>query len=397
MTSMMHSDTHSLFGQLFMKACIVTHSVGKGDGQGRVNYEVVLETIRRGHHVTILASSIDPDLQQHPQITWVPISVKGLPTALLRQLFFSYKSAVWLRQHRHQFDVIQVNGSITSAPGDINAVHFVHSSWLKSLFHPVHQSRSYYGIYQGFYTRLNAYWEKQSFQQAQIVVAVSEKVKHELLTIGVPEQKTRVVLNGVDLQEFRLGGGDRSSLNLPKGVPLALFVGDIKSNRKNLDTVLHALVEVPELHLAVVGDTEGSPYPQLAAQLKLSTRVHFLGFRRDVPMIMQSADFFVLLSRYEPFGMVISEAMATGLPVITSANVGAADLVDADSGIVVPDLSDVTALARAMERLTSDAGLRQQMGQSARRVAERYGWSKMASQYVDLFESLCRSETVVGR
>jgi len=114
-------------------------------------------------------------------------------------------------------------------------------------------------------------------------------------------------------------------------------------------------------------------------------------------MIMQSADFFVLLSRYEPFGMVISEAMATGLPVITSANVGAADLVDADSGIVVPDLSDVTALARAMERLTSDAGLRQQMGQSARRVAERYGWSKMASQYVDLFESLCRSETVVGR
>ena len=380
-----------------MKVCIVTHSVGKGDGQGRVNYEVVLETIRRGHHVTILASSIDPDFQ-HPQITWVPISVKGLPITLLRQLFFSYKSAVWLRQHRHQFDVIQVNGSITSAPGDINAVHFVHSSWLKSLFHPVHQkNQSYYGTYQGFYTRLNAYWEKQSFQQAQIVVAVSEKVKHELLTIGVPEQKIRVVPNGVDLQEFCLGGGDRASLNLPKDVPLALFVGDIRTNRKNLDTVLQALVEVPELHLAVVGDTEGSPYPPLAAQLKLNTRVHFLGFRRDVPAIMQSADFFVLLSRYEPFGMVISEAMATGLPVITSANVGAADLVDADSGIVVPDLSDVTALTRAMERLTNDAGLRQRMGQSARSVAERYGWSKMASQYVDLFESLCRSETMVGR
>ena len=74
-----------------MKVCIVTHSVGKGDGQGRVNYEVVLETIRRGHDVTILASSIDPDLQQHPQVTWVPISVKGTPTALLRGLFFSYK------------------------------------------------------------------------------------------------------------------------------------------------------------------------------------------------------------------------------------------------------------------------------------------------------------------
>ena len=173
--------------------------------------------------------------------------------------------------------------------------------------------------------------------------------------------------------------------------------GDIKSNRKNLDTVLQALVEVPDLHLAVVGDPEGSPYLELAAQLKLSTRVHFLGFRRDVPIIMQSADFFVLPSRYEPFGMVISEAMATGLPVITSANVGAADLVDADSGIVVPEPNDVTALARAMRRLTSDAGLCQRMGQSARIVAEHYSWSKMSSQYVDLFESLCRSEIVVGR
>ncbi len=65
--------------------------------------------------------------------------------------------------------------------------------------------------------------------------------------------------------------------------PLALFVGDIRSRRKNLELVLHALTEVRGLHLAVVGDTARSPYPAMAAELGVMDRVHFLGYRRDVP------------------------------------------------------------------------------------------------------------------
>ena len=54
-----------------MKLCIVTHKVKKGDGQGRVNYEVAKEAIRRGHHLTLLASEIAPELQQSSQVDWV--------------------------------------------------------------------------------------------------------------------------------------------------------------------------------------------------------------------------------------------------------------------------------------------------------------------------------------
>lgn len=373
-----------------MKLCVVTHKVVKGDGQGRVNYEVVQEALRRGYHVTLLASSIAPDLAHHDFIRWIPISTEGLPTQLLQNAVFSWKCAQWLKLYRHEFDVLQVNGAITSFPSDVNAVHFVHSAWLKSPAHPAHQFRNHYGLYQWLYTRLNAEWEKQAFQQSKVMIAVSDKVKRELIEIGVPEDKIRVILNGVDLQEFCPGEGDRISLNLPERVPLALFIGDIKSNRKNLDTVLQALVKVSKLHLAVVGNTEGSPYPQLVAQLELSTRVHFLGFRHDVAVIMKSADFFVFPSRYEPFGMVISEAMATGLPIITSVNVGAADLVNADSGIVISDLNDVAAIAQAMKTLSNNLGLQHWMGQAARAVAQQHSWESKAKAYLAVFEGIAQ-------
>ena len=115
-----------------MKLCIVTHKVVIGDGQGRVNYEVAWEAIRRGHHVTLLASSVDVALQQHSQVDWISIPVKGYPLQLVREIAFSTQSAWWLNKHQKEFDLIKLNGAITSARGDVNAVHFVHNSWLRS-------------------------------------------------------------------------------------------------------------------------------------------------------------------------------------------------------------------------------------------------------------------------
>lgn len=372
-----------------MKLCIVTHKVATGDGQGRVNYEVAWEAIRRGYHVTLLASSVDLELQKHSQVKWIPISVKGYPVQLLREMAFSVQSAAWLNQHQKEFDIIKLNGAITSARGDVNAVHFVHSSWLRSPFNLSTQNLSLRSIYQRFYTALNADWEKQAFDRAKVVVAVSEKVAQELMAIGIPRDRIRTILNGIDLQEFAPGIVDRQKWGLPEEVPLALFAGDIRTPRKNLDTILHSLVQVPQLHIAVVGGTAGSPYPELARSLNLENRVHFLGFRQDVPDLMKAADFLVFPSRYEPFGLVVLEAMATGIPVITAATTGAAQLVTPDCGIVLPDSDDTQALAEALNKLVKcDRQQRQQMGKAARAIAEHHSWANMGSNYVNLFEEL---------
>jgi glycosyltransferase involved in cell wall biosynthesis len=377
---------------LSVKLCIVTHKVIKGDGQGRVNYEIVWEAIYRGHNVTLLSSNVDPKLQKHSLVNWIYIPAEKWPTQLLIDLIFSLRSAAWLRKHCDEFDLIQACGAITSAKADVNTVHFVHSGWLRSPAHPIRLRQDAYGAYQGLYTMLNAYWEKEAFRQAKVVVAVSEKIEQELLAIGVPKERIRVILNGVDLQEFSPGFAERRQLDLPDKVPLALFVGDIRTNRKNLDTVLSALIKVPELHLAVVGTTERSPYPQLSAKLGLGDRVHFLGYRRDVSEIMKVVDLFVCPSRYEPFGMVVSEAMASGLPVITTTVSGVATIITPECGIVLAHSEDAQALAEALTRLSSDHHLRIQMGRAARAIAEQHSWSCKAQSYVGLFEELIKKK-----
>lgn len=371
-----------------MKLGIVTHRVVKGDGQGRVNYEITREAIRRGYHVTLFSSLVDPELQQNQQITWIPVAVKGIPTALLRNLVFSWRSADLLQNYRSTLDITLVNGAITHASGDVNAVHFVHSAWLRSPAHTSQQRRDLYGLYQWLYTALNAKWEKQAFRQARIVVAVSDKVAQELMNAGVAPEKIQVIANGVDLQEFYPGTVDRHKLGLPENVPLALFVGDIRTPRKNLDTVLKALTQVPELHLAVVGTTEGSPYLQVANQLNLKPRVHFLGYRRDVPEIMRAANFFVFPSRYEACTLALLEAMASGLPVITATTTGTAVAISPEFGLVLSEPDDTPALVAALRQLSNNHELCNRMGQISRAMAEHYSWKTTAEAYINLFETL---------
>ena len=82
------------------------------------------------------------------------------------------------------------------------------------------------------------------------------------------------------------------------------------------------------------------------------------------------------------------EAMASGLPAILASTVGANELVTPDCGVVLPDPNNVSALASAMNMLASDPQRREQMGRSARAVAERHTWGKMADNCVSLYQEI---------
>ena len=144
------------------------------------------------------------------------------------------------------------------------------------------------------------------------------------------------------------------------------------------------MVSVPGIHLAVIGRADGSPFVDMAKDLGVADRTHFLSFRKDVPSIMRACDLFVFPSWYDPFGLVVTEALACGLPVITTAATGAGELLTTDCGTVVQDPADVPAIAAAMKDWLSDPEKRAAAAPTCRAIAQAHGWEAMARHYLEL-------------
>ena len=377
-----------------MRLAIITRRVLRGEGQARVNYEIAYRAACQGWQVTLVTSELAPELQTHPNISWKQVRWSNKYSALVGVWNFARDSGRWLRAHRGAYDVVQADGFAAQAPSDVNVVHFVHDAWLRSPVHAYRLRPGLYGAYQWLFTVLNARWEKQAFRQAGTIVAVSERVRQELHQVGVPGKQVQVIVNGVDLEEFRPGAANRAALGLPPHAPLGLFAGDLRLMRKNLDTVLKAMVDVPALHLAVCGAVQGSPYPALAAKLGVSARVHFLGFRRDMPDLMRAADMFVFPSRYEACSLVMLEALASGLPVLTAVTAGGAEVLTPSCGHVLPNPDDAKALAQTLQAWVDDPQRRQQMGQAARQVAEQHSWAGMVDAYLRLYAEVAKARVL---
>ncbi|WP_433695282.1 glycosyltransferase family 4 protein [Paraburkholderia phenoliruptrix] len=374
-----------------MRVAIVTHVVRHNDGQGRVNHEIARAALDEGIGVTLIASHVAPDLLVHPDVRWVPIRIgRWWPTNLLRQQVFALKSALWLRAHRRDYDVLHVNGFITWMPADVNTSHFVHSGWLDSKYYPFGLTKGVWSAYQSIYTRCNALLERWAYRRSKVITAVSQKVADEIRAIGLtPDNRVDVIYNGVDTRGFAAATGDRARFGLPHEAFLLLFVGDLRTPRKNLGTVLAALRHLPEhVHIAVAGFLPGSPYPDEAKALGIAHRVHFLGLVKEMPVLMHSVDAFVFPSRYEAMSLSLLEAMAAGLPVVTARTAGGAEIITPECGIVLDDPDDPRALAAAVARLAADEPARRKMGVAANELATGFGWARMAAQYIALYRQL---------
>jgi UDP-glucose:(heptosyl)LPS alpha-1,3-glucosyltransferase len=140
-------------------------------------------------------------------------------------------------------------------------------------------------------------------------------------------------------------------------------------------------------HLLVVGNDSRSGFRNLAKELGIAERVHFLGARKDLPEIYPAADAFVFPSLYETFALVCLEAMASGLPVLASRVGGIEDyLHDEENGLFIkregPDI------ARKLDRVLADNDLHDRLRREGLKTASNYSWDKIAQQYLRLFDQL---------
>jgi len=246
------------------------------------------------------------------------------------------------------------------------------------------------------YHRYTQRAEQRLFESPRLraVICNSNMVRTEILQyFRIDQSKLHVIYNGVDTARYhpeikRQQPDLRKHWGIPNEATLFLFVGS-GFERKGLLQVLNAFSFLPEnCCLLVVGyDKREHFYRQEAERLGIAGRVRFLGPQKEVIPCYAVADVFVLPTLYDPFPNVVLEAMACGLPVITSVKSGAAEIItDYETGFVC-DAYDLEKLQEVMQVL-SEKKVAERMGRQARVVAENYDLNKMAANLTSLYKTL---------
>jgi glycosyltransferase involved in cell wall biosynthesis len=230
------------------------------------------------------------------------------------------------------------------------------------------------------------------------IIYVSHAVREEALRYHItPKWHSLVVENGIDLQTYSKTVDRvvvRKAFNAPLEVTVFCFVGRL-TEQKGIDVFLRAIKMLPgqsgAFRVWLVGDGPlRSELEQYVAKENLGSIVQFLGYRSDVPEILQASDVFVLPSRYEAMPISLLEAMAAGLPcVVTSVGDNAKIVEDGTTGIVVPP-ENPEALATALRKMLADSEMRQAMGEAARKKAQEYSVERMAARIAEVYEELLK-------
>lgn len=197
------------------------------------------------------------------------------------------------------------------------------------------------------------------------VICNSEMVRREIRSrFGVDAGKLPLIRNGVDASRFSPAtAGERAEararFGLPEAAPVFAFVGS-GFERKGLGGTLRAFArmagEAGACLLVAGTDRRASRYRALARRLGVEGAVRFLGGVEDVRPVLHAADAFVLPTLYDPFPNAVLEALAAGLPVITSTSCGAAEVITPGANGFVVDALDLDAIVDAMRRLADRRG-----------------------------------------
>ena len=224
-----------------------------------------------------------------------------------------------------------------------------------------------------------------------IVALTSAEVAELERWYGTVAAPIEVIPNGVDLERFRPPealerDAARAGFGLDGEHRVALFVGH-ELRWKGVPATIDALVHAPTVMLLVVGG-DSETIPQMlrrAERAGVADRVHFAGVKTDLSGAFAAADMFVFPTLYEPYGMVISEALASGLPVIATRAGCAVDLVvDGVNGYLVdPDPVDIAA--RLEQVAATDVA---DWRTACRSSVEHLGWDRIARRYLALLAAV---------
>ena len=349
-----------------------------------VNVAVALKKV--GHDVDVYAARVGGEAERG--INVVKVEETGFISAL-KVLSFNARVRKLLRHN--DYDVVL--GFTQVFPLDVyRASGGVHEHWMR-LQYPNPLFRAF--KYVTSLVHLAMVWIERNIAKPEnhgFVITNSKLVKgHVRQYLGVNDSDIRVVYNVIDhglfnqeVKKFR--SETRSSLGITDEDVVALYVSN-NWTRKGLITVLRAMKGLKGLSLIVVGRGKKGKFLNLMKDIGLETgHVKFVGTTGDVERFYGASDFFVLPTQYDPSSNACFEAMACGLPVITTITNGASEvLTNAKDGFILDDWQDDVSLKEFFLRLM-DEGTRRSMGSAAEKTIEGFTVERCVGEIIKVCE-----------
>lgn len=251
--------------------------------------------------------------------------------------------------------------------------------------------------YPGFITRqVNYFTEWATRSWTRRFITVSGALKAKLVAAGVPEERITVIYNGIDLEAFSREiepGTARAELGLAPGVPLVGIVArlhPVKGHQYFIAAAKQVLEQRPDVRFVVAGEGHlRTTLEEMAAELGIESQVFFTGFVADIRPLMTGLDLLVIASLWEGFGLTAVEAMALGVPVVSTEVGGLPEVVlHGETGLLVPP-ADPAALAKGilwlLEHPVAVAGMSNRAKQI---VQEKFTSRVMARQTEELYRKV---------
>ncbi len=344
----------------------------------------------RGHSLLVYST----DWPEEEGLTLRRITTSG--PSFLRPLSFALKVKKAVEEDRP--DVV-ISFERTFSQDIYRAGDGCHREWLRRRCATLGPLKRL-SVFLGPKHRVLLYLEKRLFADPRLrkVVANSERGRDEIRRLyGLRQEDICVIYNGAPplavnakkraAERRKL----RASLGVDRGEKVLLFVGS-GFERKGLMYAIRALAHLPvETRLVVIGRGRTAPYEKEARRLGVAERVRFMGAVKGAAAYYPLGDVFVLPTIYEPFSNACLEAMAAGLPVVTSRVNGVSEVMEAGvSGAVVEDPTDDAALARCIEPFLDEKKARA-AGAAARKIAASLTMEKNVEEFLRVVDEVCGS------
>lgn len=296
---------------------------------------------------------------------------------------------IWQREN---FDIVQSHERIAGC--DIyRAGDGVHRRWLMQRARILPSWRGKW-LFMDRYHRYVMQAERAMYQAPELkaVICNAEMVKQEIIEdFSIPANKIHVIYNAIDSSRFvpaneELRAKLRNEMAIPQNAVALVFVGS-GFERKGLASAIRAIANT-DRYLVVVGqDKADKQYQELAQSLGCQNRVRFMGMQKNTLPFYQAVDGLLLPTLYDPFPNVILEAMACGLPVITSHTCGGAEFITTGQNGYVCDALDIPRLSEAVMAIPSRF-VDESMGIFARERVRDATPEKLSQQLISLYQNI---------